>query len=330
MTTLLVSHHFNTKHGAETLAGAARHGARLELMVLPPEPAGRLPDSACARAEIAFFSEDVFPDYSRQFFSAARKAPGLKWMHVFNVGVDHPIYSELLARGVRLTTSAGTTAGPIAQTAIAGMLMLARNFPRWIAAQRRRAWDPMRGAEVPRDLRGQTMLVLGLGHIGNEIARLARLLGLHVVGVRRGGPRPGDAADELHAPDALPKLLPRADWLAIACSLTTETQGLVNAARIAALPRGARIVNVSRGKILVQEELIAALGSGHLAGAYLDVFDEEPLPPDSPLWELPNVIVTPHNSAASDGNGLRVNALFLENLARWHRGEPLINEVHSA
>ncbi len=154
-----------------------------------------------ARGSISLiFPSDVFPECSRQFFSALRKAPGLKWLHVFNAGVDHPIYAEMLARGVRLTTSSGSTAEPIAQTAITGLLMLARNFPRWLEAQRKHVWDPMRVPDVPRDLKGQTVLVLGLGKIGNEIARLAQALGLHVVGLRRSGKQPGDHVDELHPP----------------------------------------------------------------------------------------------------------------------------------
>jgi phosphoglycerate dehydrogenase-like enzyme len=328
VATVLVSHRFDSQHRAEVAALAAREGIATELLVLPPDPAARLPDSECARAEAAFFSEDIFPVHSRQFFSAARKAPRLAWLHVFNAGVDHPIYAEMLERGVRLTTSSGSAAEPIAQTAIMGMLALARNFPRWLAAQRRCAWDPAHDPDrQPRDLREQTALILGLGHIGAEIARLARLLGVRVIGVRRSARRPDDPVDELHAPHALPELLPRADWLVIACPLTRETRGLVDARLIARLPAGARIINVARGEIVVEAALIDALRSGHLGGAYLDVFETEPLPAESPLWSLPNVLVSPHNAAAAAGNEGRIRAIFLENLRRWQRGEPLVNEV---
>ena len=327
MTALLVSHHFNIHYGARVAAAAAREKVTAEFLALPPDPAARLPDPECARAEIAFFSSDVFPDYSRQFFSAVRKAPELKWLHVFNAGMDHPIYAEMLARGVRLTTSSGATAEPIAHTAVTALLMLARGFPRWIDAQRRHVWDPLRTGELPRDLGGQTALILGLGRIGAEIARLLRALALKVIGVRRSPRTPDDPADELHAPQALPELLPRCDWLIIACPLTPETRGLVDAGLLALLPRGARLINVSRGEIVNEQALIAALRSGHLGGAYLDVFETEPLPPESPLWDLPNVLVTPHNSAAAAGNDERVLEIFLDNLGRWHRGEPLVNEI---
>jgi len=327
VTALLVSHRCNTAHGARLAAAAARDSVRAEVISLPPDPTARLADADCARAEIAFFSGDVFPDHSRQFFSAVRKAPGLKWLHVFNVGVDHPIYTEMLERGVRLTTSSGSASVAIAQTAIAALLALARGFPHWLTAQRRREWTPLRAEASPRDLRGQTAVVLGLGRIGTEIARLAQALGLTVIGVRRGPRRPGDPVDELHAPAALPGLLARCDWLVITCPLTPETRGLVNAELIAKLPRAARIINVARGEIVNEPALVAALQSGRLAGAYLDVFETEPLPPESPLWDLPNVIVTPHNAGAAAGGDERVLEIFLDNLGRWHRGAPLVNEV---
>jgi phosphoglycerate dehydrogenase-like enzyme len=326
VTGLIVSHQFNARYGEDFVAAAKRHGVDVDLLVLPADAEARIADEAAARADIAYFSSDIFPQFSKQFFSATRKAPALKWMQVFNAGVDHPVFASVLERGVRLTTSSGTAAEPIAQTAIAGMLALARNFPRWIAGQRERKWNPLPPTEFPRDLRGQTLLIYGLGAIGIEIARLARLLGLKVMGVRRSAVRV-EHIDEMHTPDKLGELLPQCDWLVIACPLTHETRGLVNAALLAKLPRGARFINISRGEVVDEPALIAALQSGWLGGAYLDVFAQEPLPADSPLWDLPNVIVSPHNSSASAGNDPRINALFLDNLRRWKKGQPLVNEV---
>ncbi len=326
MTGLLVSHQFKARYGADVVAAAKRDGVEIELLTLPPDPEARIDDTAAARADIAYFSSDIFPKYTKQFFSATRKAPALKWMQVFNAGVDHPVFATVLERGVRLTTSSGTAAEPIAQTAIAGMLMLARNFPRWLGGQRERKWDPMPPAEFPRDLRGQTLLIYGLGRIGLEIARLAHLLGLKIIGVRRS-PQQNEHVDERHTPDKLGELLPRCDWVVLTCPLTAETRGMVTAALLAKLPRGARLINMSRGEVVDEPALIAALQSGQLAGAYLDVFAEEPLPPASPLWDLPNVIVTPHNSPASAGSDARINALFLDNLKRWKTNQPLVNEV---
>lgn len=326
MTTLLLSHRMHAARGAAIAAHARNTGHELELVVLPQDPAGRLPDAVCASIDAAFFSGDVFPDHSRQFFSTVRKAPGLKWLHVFNAGVDHPIYTEMMERGARLTTSSGSTAEPIAQTVITGMLMLSRNFPRWLAAQPQHRWDPARTPDFPRDLTELRVLIVGMGKIGSEIARLAKTLGMPVTGIRRSGRQPGDHADEIATPDALDDLLPRTEWLVITCPLTAETRGLVTAERLKRLPRGARVANIARGEIIDEPALIEALQSGHLAGAYLDVFAEEPLPADSPLWDLPNVLVTPHNSAAAAGNEGRVYEIFIGNLGRWLRGEPLVNE----
>jgi phosphoglycerate dehydrogenase-like enzyme len=326
MTTLLVSSRLHAERGTDIAAHAQRLGVTLEQVVLPADPEGRLSDADCARLDLAFFSNDIFPIYSRQFFSTVRKAPALQWLHVFNAGVDHPIYTEMLQRGVRLTTSAGSTAVPIAQTAITGLLMLARNFPRWLTAQQERRWDPMRPLNFPRDLVGQTALVLGLGSIGREIARLAQALGLKVIGIRRSPQQPGDLVDELHTPDKLPLLLPRCDWLIIASPLTTETRGLINAAMLARLPTGACIINIARGEIIDETAMIAALREQRLGGAYLDVFEKEPLA-ESPLWDLPNVLITPHNSAAATGNDERIYRMFLGNLECWHHGKPLRNAV---
>lgn len=328
MTVLLVSHRLHAERGADIAAHARRLGLPLELLVLPADPEARLADADCARLELAFFSEDLFPAHSRQFFSAVRKAPALQWLHVFNAGVDHPIYAEMLQRGVRLSTSAGATAVPIAQTAITGLLMLARNFPRWLRGQRERRWDPARVPDFPRDLVGQTAVVLGLGSIGREIARLARVLGLRIIGIRRSPRREDDPVDELHPPQELAQLLPRADWLIITCPLTAETRGLVDAGLLARLPPGARIINMARGEIIDETALIDALRDGRLGGAYLDVFAKEPLPEASPLWDLPNVLVSPHNSAAAQGNDERVYRMFMANLECWLQGQALGNEVH--
>lgn len=324
-TTLLISHGLEQRRGHEITALATSLGMTLEFIVLPSDPEARLSETDCARIDLAFFSNDIFPKHSRQFFSTVRKAPRLRWLQVFNAGVDHPIYSEMIERGAQLTTAAGTTAVPIAQAAIAGLLMLARNFPRWLTAQREHRWDPVPPHQFPRDLAGQTALVVGFGAIGQEFGRLARALGLRVIGVRRSPLRPEDQVDALYPPQQLDSLLPQADWLVIATPLTAQTRGLINASRLAALPQGARVINVGRGEIIDEPALISQLQSGHLGGAYLDVFATEPLPTDSPLWQLPNVLISPHNSAAAQGNEERVYQLFLKILSALHRGVPLTN-----
>ncbi len=330
MTTILLSTNFARTHDAELRAAATEAGIDYDLLLLPEDPDARLTPTQCATADIAFFSGDIFPAYSRSFFSATQSAANLRWLHVFNAGVDNPVFQRMLDRGVRLSTSSGSTAKPIAQTAIGGMLMLARGFPGWGEAQRQHQWQQVSPADAPVDLDSQTLVVLGVGAIGNEIARLAMAIGLHVIGVRRSPKRDGDHVHEIHPPSALAGLLPRADWLALACPLTEETRGIIDAQALARLPRGARVLNIARGEVIDEPALIAALQSGHLGGAYLDVFATEPLPPESPLWDLPNVIVTPHNSAIAAGNDARTVQYFLRNLRAWGRGEPLENEVRPA
>lgn len=329
MPAALVSHRFNTRWGAQLTKSAAERGIALDLVALPEAADGRIAEADAARAEVAFFTSDVFPSHSAQFFSATRKTVNLKWMQLFNAGIDHPVFASMLERGIRLTTASGTAAVPIAQTAITGLLLLARNFRHWLDAQHEHRWAPQHAPALPRDLQGQVVLVYGLGHIGKAFARLAQALGLHVIGARRTARLADDPVDEFIAAGEFRSVLARCDWLVLTCPLTPETRGLVDAGVLAALKPGAHVINVGRGEVVVEAALVDALQRGHLGGAYLDVFEQEPLPAASPLWGLSNVYVTPHNAAANDGNDARINALFLDNLGRHVRGEALLNEVRT-
>ena len=312
---------------------AAAHAAGVEPRVIHfAEGAGsRLTAQELEDLEVAYLTRDFrFSEHYVAFGDAVSAAPNLKWVHFSSTGIDqHPWLKGLIARGVRLTSSAGSNGEPVGQVAIAGMLMLARRFPRWLDSQRRRAWEPMRGAEVPPDLRGQTIVVVGLGTIGATIARFCQAIGMTVIGVRRSPMQPGDPVEEMHTIAEFPQILPRADWVVLACPLTDETRHLLNAQTLAALPDGAHVINVARGGCVDEPALIAALQGGRLGGAYLDVFEEEPLPADSPLWDLPNVIVTPHNAQASEGNDTRAFEIFATNLSRLQRGEEMVNERHA-
>jgi phosphoglycerate dehydrogenase-like enzyme len=207
------------------------------------------------------------------------------------------------------------------------MLALARGFPAWGEAQRRHEWSQMPSADAPADLDTQTIVVVGVGAIGNEIARLARAIGLHVIGVRRSAKHDGDHVDEMVTPSALASVLLRADWRALAGPRTHETRGRLEEAANNQITKGAPNLNIARGEVVDEHAMIRALQSGHLAGAYLDVFATEPLAADSPLWEMPNVIVTPHNSAVAQGNERRTVEYFLRNLRAYTKDEPLENEV---
>lgn len=328
MTTgFLTTQHFLDRFGERLAATAADLGLHLDLIILPDDETARLPADVLERIDISFFSGDLFGRNTRGYFAAAQGAPNLKWMQTFNAGVDNPVFNRIRQRGVRMSTASGSTAVPIAQTAITGLLMLARRMPHYIDAQRRRTWERLDDRFLPNDLSTETLVVYGLGAIGSEIARLGQALGLHVIGVRRSPLRDGDPVDELVPPSRFLDVLPRAQWVAFACPLTDETRGVLSAEAIARMPQGSYIVNIARGEVVDEPAMIAALQSGKLAGAYLDVFYNEPLEDESPLWDLPNVIITPHNSSISTGNEARTAEYFFHNLAAWARNEPMINEV---
>jgi phosphoglycerate dehydrogenase-like enzyme len=328
MTGMLLSKGFVAQFGTRLQAAAKAAGVSPEVIHLPDDPAQRLPAATLARIEIAYLTRDIrFSEHYAAFGDTVKAAPALKWVHFVSTGIDqHPFLAALRERKVRLTTSAGSNGEPVGHTAFCGLLMLARGFPRWIAAQRERRWDPARGKEVPRDLRGQTVIVVGLGTIGATVARLCQALEMKVIGLRRSPKRDGDPVDEMHALDRLPALLPKADWLVLACPYTPETHQLVNAKTLALMPKHAHLINVARGAVCDEKALIAALQSKQIAGAYLDVFEKEPLPADSPLWDIPNVIVSPHNASASAGNDERAAKIFCDNLGLHAAGKPLLNE----
>ena len=283
--------------------------------------------------ELAFMTRDVtgastkheVQPQTQHFHDLMRRSSSLRWAQTHSAGADRPVFVELLGRGVAVTTSSGANAAVVAQTAVAGVLALARRFPQLIAAQRERRWAPLMGAALPRDLGGQTATIVGWGPVGQRIAAMLSAVGMHCIAVRRGAVPAAEGGVETVGYDDLPAVLPRADWLVLACPLTRWTRGLVDAAALALLPRGAHLVNVARGEVVVETDLIAALRSGALAGAFLDVFEHEPLPEQSPLWALDNVLVTPHCAGHSDGNAQRVDSMFLANLGRCARGEPLAN-----
>jgi phosphoglycerate dehydrogenase-like enzyme len=287
-------------------------------------------DPDAALADIAFVSRDVTglstkhqvtPDTQRMY-DALLQATALRWVHIHSAGADRPVYLELRRRGVPVSTSSGANAGVVAQSALLGLLALARHWPMLLAAQRERRWHYLMASGQPRDLQGQTAVVVGWGPVGQEIGRLLQALGLKVVAVRRGAAPAGDGILTVNQA-RLHEVLPQADWLLLACPLTAETQGMIGARELALLPPHCGLVNVARGEVVDEPALVAALREQRLAGAFLDVFAVEPLAADSPLWTLPNVIVTPHCAGFSDGNEARVARMFLDNLRRWVAGEAL-------
>jgi phosphoglycerate dehydrogenase-like enzyme len=293
-----------------------------------------LADIGPCDADIAFMTREVTGKSSsgnptpelRGFDTVVRKAPGLKWLQIHPAGAERPIYRELRGRGVKVTTASGATAVTVSHSVLGALIAINRRFPLLADAQRRHAWEPRLGERSPRDLEGQCAVIVGMGPIGRNIAALLKVLGMTSIGVRRtAAPAPG--FERVIAYAGLPGVLPQADWLILCCPASPLTRGIANAAAFAAMPAGSHFINVSRGEIAVEKDVIAALQSGHLAGAYLDVFEREPLDPASPLWDMPNVLISPHTASHSLGQNEAIFGIFLDNLERWRAGRRLRNDV---
>jgi D-2-hydroxyacid dehydrogenase (NADP+) len=328
MTTALVSREFIARYGAAFTATGAAAGKKVEFLTLPAAKGARLTPAERERIHCAFLDRDM--RFDAQLYAAYEEAlphmPNLKWVHYTSSGIGQQYYvAELNAKGVITTSSTGSNATPVAQTGITGLMMLARGFGSHIHNQGKHIWQSLRGAALPDDLAGQTVLLIGVGAIGKTFARYAQTFGLKVVGVRRGARQTDDTVDELHPPSKLPELYPRADWIVLCCPLTKETENLVNADAFQRMKKGAKLINIARGEIVDDAAMIAALRSGQLGGAALDAHTQEPLPADSPLWDMPNVIISPHNASASTGNEPRCAEMFIANFGHWARGEAMFN-----
>ncbi len=305
----------------------ARHHTQVEaiapaLEVVQLLGTERISQADLERVSIAVISADSWPARMRHLLKASLSSPNLDWLHTFFAGVDDPVFTTFADRGVRITSSSGSSARPIAHVVTWMLLSLGRGTHHWAAAQREHRWAPQ---AQQADLDGRHLAVIGMGPIGYETARLGQALGMSVRGCRRtiAGDEPCPTTTFAH----LDELLEWADFVVLALPLTPSTSGLINAARLVRMRAGSMLINVGRGGLIDEPALVDSLRSGHLAGAGLDVFATEPLPADSPLWDMPNVIVTPHNSGDTDGTEARSNEIFLANLPRYLGGEPLHNEV---
>jgi D-2-hydroxyacid dehydrogenase (NADP+) len=328
MTTALVSQQFIAQFGEAFKAVGERAGKTVEFMTLPEARGARLSQADCDRVDCLFLDRDM--RFNEQLYGAYSEAllnmNNLKWAHYTSSGIGQQLHvAKLNAKGVITTSSTGSNAEPVAQTGITGLLMLARGFGSHIRGQCKHEWKPLRGTELPEDLRGQTVLLIGVGAIGKKFTGYVHAFGLKVIGVRRSPRQADDTVDELHPPSKLPSLLPLADWVVLCCPLTPETQNLINAEAIKRMKKGACLVNIARGEIVEEAALVDAIRSGHLGGAALDAHIQEPLPPDSPLWDLPNVVISPHNASASQGNEPRCAEMFIANFGHWTRGEAMFN-----
>lgn len=263
----------------------------------------------------------------------AATAPNLKWVHTSAVAVETICLDDLFARTIAVSNTRGVQAVPIAEHVMAVTLGLAKQLPFVLEHQRQATWaqNAFVGERLPWLLKGRTMGLVGVGTIGSEIAKRAEAFGMRVIALRR---QPGYGVighvDRVYGKEDLGEFLGQCYVLVIAAPLTPETQGLLGAKQFAQLPKGAIVINVGRAKIIDTDALIAALQSGHLGGASLDVFPQEPLPAEHPLWTTPNVILTPHTSGFRKGHWDEVVQLFGDNLERFLKGEPLKFQISPA
>jgi phosphoglycerate dehydrogenase-like enzyme len=341
-TRVLIASPLEAELAARIQAAEPRAEVRYEPDLLPPAryPADHAGDPAFRRdaegearwlamleeAEVLF---GIPGDSAEGLAEAVTGLPGLRWVHATSAGAGEVVRkaalpAEALERVV-ITTSSGVHAVPLAEFAILGLLTIAKELPRFVEDQRARAWPEIR--RPLRELRGGTLVLVGLGDIGLEVARLAKAFGMRTVGFRRTEAPPPADVDEVHGPGRLAELAGRADAMVVSLPLTEATAGMIDRATIEALPPTCIFVNVGRGGVVDEPALIEALRERRIAGAVLDVFATEPLPPDSPLWTLDNVVVTPHAVALSDRENERIVQLFVANLRRYLAGEPLVNVV---
>ena len=249
--------------------------------------------------------------------------PTIEWITVGGAGIDH--FKPWDPNRVTVTNSTGVSSRSIGHYVLTAILAITFRFPRFTRRPDELNWS----ADQVGVIDGQTVVIVGLGRTGTEVARLVRALGMKVIGVR-SHPRPMAGVDRVYGPDGLHEALALGDFVAISTPLTEETRHMIDRAALAAMKPGAGLVDVSRGGVVDGGALIEALETGHVGGAVLDVFEEEPLPPESPFRTLENVIVTPHTSGAFVGWERASAALFCDNLERRLRGEPLERVVDPA
>jgi len=308
-------------------------------------PAERLPDSQLAqiqaaapdlrvvmtteRAEIEALLDEVEIAISFPHDLLAR-APRLRWVQEWGAGVDwllsHPEIAEL---DFTLTNASGVHAIPISEQILGYLLAFARRLPAAVRAQDRRAWQAPKRDQL-FELAGKTMLLVGVGAIGARTAVIAAALGMRVLGIRRNpaGDLPG--VEAMYGTDQLYDLLPEADCVVLTVPLSRATQGMIGERELRAMKPTSYLINIGRGGTIQQPALIQALREGWIAGAGLDVFEQEPLPATSPLWELDNVIMTAHYAGLTPAYDQRALAIFLDNLQRYRAGQPLQNVVDKA
>lgn len=310
---------------------------QVEVLYHPARQVGDVPEDAWTGAEI-LYTDGVLPDPAL--------APRLQWVHIHWAGVDHVLGHPLLVdEKIALTNASGIHATNIAEYVFMMLLAFGHRLPTLLAYQQERRWpeEERFTTLVPLELRGSTLGIVGYGSIGREIAHVAQVFGMEVLAVKRNVRQPeadessyvlpgtgdpeGSYFHRLYPPEALVSMVRECDFVVITVPLTDATRGMFSAEVLAAMKPTAYLVNVSRGEVVDEKALIAALQEGQIAGAALDVFTTEPLPAESPLWTLPNVIVSPHVAGDMADYNEKAARLFIENLQRYLAQKTLLNRV---
>lgn len=304
---------------------------QLKVLLHPTVDAEALPMDLLAGIEVLYTSR-ALPD--------PEAVPKLRWIQFHYVGVDHAVEHPLMRSDIQVTTLSGAAAPQMAEFALMAILMLGHQIPTMVADQREKHWAGDRFHRFrPVELRGSTVGIVGYGSIGREVARLCRAFGAKVLANKRDlmriedsgytlgdlGDPAADLADRLYPPQALRSMVAECDFVVVTVPLTGETRGMIDERVIERMKPSAYLVDLSRGGVVDHGALVEGLNQGRLAGAMLDVYPVEPLPESSPLWEMPNVIVSPHVAGSSERYFERAAELFAENLRRYLAGEPLLN-----
>ena len=330
--TVLIATPLEAEHAARIAAADERVTVIYEPGLLPvprfTADHGGAPRDLTA-AELAKWAElrsraDVSFDFDWQApWEMAANCPRLRWVQGTSAGLGGFLQRTGLAQApLVVTTAAGVHGVPLAEFALLGLLYFTKDIPGLSRWQAGRQWEPGH----TRQLAGSRALLVGLGGIGREVARLAAAAGIEVTGAGRPGRSyhvPG--VTSYISDNELDAALPGTDALILCCPLTDRTRHLIGARQLALMHPGAVIVNISRGPVIDEQALAAALGRGHLGGACLDVFETEPLPASSPLWAMPNVLISPHSASTVEAENRLLTDLFIDNLRRWLAGAPLRN-----
>ena len=310
--TVLIPHHVPLDSAREVFEGIETRRPDLDLHLATTPEESR---EAIDEAEIAVtfgLDEDLL-----------ERAADLEWIQALSAGVDRYDFETLEERGIALTNASGVHAEPIGEQVLGYMLTFERNLHKAARQQERGIWERFRGGE----LAGKTVGVVGLGAIGTRVAELSQAFDMTVIGTKGNPDDAPDAVDEVFGPDGLHEVCQRSDYLVVAVPLTDETRGMIGRWEFRMMQSDAVLINVARGEVVDQDAMVHALQQGAIGGAGLDVFETEPLPQDSPLWDLSNVVVTPHMSGSTPEYMDRCAELFVENYDRHLAGEPLENRI---